>query len=129
MQAAMSRPCPRSLRQAFSTAHEKQYGYSSADEAIETMNLRVIARASTGVARVPNRVTFDDEMSGTGGKRFAYFGPDVGSLATPICGRRDLDARWRKGPLLIEEFDSTTVVPPDGRARSLAWDIIEIELE
>ena len=31
--------------------------------------------------------------------------------------------------LLIEEFDSTTVVPPDGRARLSTWGTIEIELE
>jgi hypothetical protein len=38
-------------------------------------------------------------------------------------------AEWRNGPLLIEEFDSTTVVPPDGRARLSTWGTIEIELE
>jgi hypothetical protein len=39
-----------------------------------------------------------------------------------------LGAAWRAGPLLIEEFDSTTVVPPDGRARRIDWDIIDVEL-
>ncbi len=121
-------PAEAALHQAFSTAHEKQYGYSSAEETIETMNLRVIARASSGVARVPNRVCFDDDMPGTGGTRIAYFGPQIGSLATPICTRSDLTATWRNGPLLVEEFDSTTVVPPDGRVRCVAWDTIEIEL-
>jgi len=34
-----------------------------------------------------------------------------------------------ESPLLIDEFDSTTVVPPDGRVRLTTWDTIEIELE
>jgi N-methylhydantoinase A len=118
-----------SLRQAFSAMHERQYGYSSPDEAIETMNLRVIARASSGVARVPDLLSFDDEVPGAGGTRLVYFGPATGSLATPVCARSDLDDTWRNGPLLVEEFDSTTVVPPDGRARCVAWNTIEIELE
>jgi hypothetical protein len=45
-----------------------------------------------------------------------------------VCGRGEIDATWRAGPLLIEEFDSTTVVPLDGHARRIGWDTIEIEL-
>jgi len=57
-----------------------------------------------------------------------YFGPEFGAVPTPVCGRVDLGSEWTKGPLLVEEFDSTTVVPPDGRARVIAWDTIEIEI-
>jgi N-methylhydantoinase A len=57
-----------------------------------------------------------------------YFGPEIGAVETPVCGRAEIDGTWRAGPLLIEEFDSTTVVPPDGRARRTGWDTIEIEL-
>ncbi len=117
------------LRELFSVTHQQQYGYRSDTEVIETMNLRVIARAATGISQVPDRLTIDDEQLGTGGARWVYFGPAFGSLLTPICQRGDLDAQWRSGPLLVEEFDSTTVVPPDGRARRIAWDTIEIELE
>jgi N-methylhydantoinase A len=122
-------PVAQGLRSTFSRLHEQQYGYSSPDEAIETMNLRVIARASTGLAQVPDRFALDDATTSASGTRQAYFGPQFGSLETPICGRGDLAAGWRRGPLLVEEFDSTTVVPPDGRARCIAWDTIEIELE
>jgi hypothetical protein len=40
----------------------------------------------------------------------------------------ELGAEWRAGPLLVEEFDSTTVVPPGGRARRIAWDTIDVEV-
>jgi N-methylhydantoinase A len=117
------------LRELFSVLHEQQYGYRSDTEAIETMNVRVIARASTGSAHVPEQLTIGDEQPGTAGARSVYFGPAFGALSTPICVRADLGAQWRQGPLLVEEFDSTTVIPPDGRARCIAWDTIEIELE
>jgi len=56
------------------------------------------------------------------------YDPQLGARPTRVCGRADLGATWTAGPLLVEEFDSTTVVPPDGRARLIAWDTIEIEL-
>ncbi|HWM77896.1 MAG TPA: hydantoinase/oxoprolinase family protein, partial [Methylomirabilota bacterium] len=47
------------------------------------------------------------------GEREAYFGPGHGVIRTPVIGREDLDARPRPGPLLIDEYDATTLVPPD----------------
>jgi hypothetical protein len=41
----------------------------------------------------------------------------------------DVGGEWRRGPLLVEEFDSTTVVPPTGRIRRIAWDTLEIEID
>lgn len=117
------------LRELFSATHEQQYGYRSDGETIETMSVRVIARASTGTSQVPDRLSFGDDRSSTRGARTVYFGPEFRALDTPICTRGELGAQWRTGPLLVEEFDSTTVVPPDGRARCIAWDTIEIELE
>ena len=64
-----------------------------------------------------------------GVKLRVYFGPEFGAVRTPIRTRGALGADWLDGPLLIEEFDSTTVVPPDGRVRCIAWDTLEIELE
>jgi N-methylhydantoinase A len=117
-----------SLRQSFSAAHERQYGYRSDEEAVETMNLRVIARGVAATAHVPERLTLGAEAYAGVGARQVYFGPEIGWVRTPICARAELGEAWRQGPLLVEEFDSTTVIPPGGRARRIAWDTIEIEL-
>jgi N-methylhydantoinase A len=116
------------LRAAFSRQHERQYGYSSADETIETMNLRLVARGVAKTARVPARLSLAEETAPPGGSRRVYFGPERGWIDTPILTRMQLGAAWRAGPLLIEEFDSTTVVPPDGRVRRIDWDVIDVEL-
>ncbi len=49
--------------------------------------------------------------------RPAYFGPPHGALPTPVLRRADLGSGSRRGPLIIEEYDSTVVVPPDCRVR------------
>jgi N-methylhydantoinase A len=127
-------PCPADkalvtvLGRLFGEAHERQYGYRSDAEAVETMNLRVIARAAMDSSRIPDRLALDHGHASAAASRGAYFGPEFGSIETPVCVRSAVGTQWRTGPLLIEEFDSTTVVPPDGRARLSEWDTIEIEL-
>ena len=55
--------------------------------------------------------------------RKAYFG-DHGWLETPVVSRADL-ATARSGPLIVEEYDSTCVVPPGARAeRDAAGNIV-----
>ncbi|MBM3357633.1 MAG: hypothetical protein FJY54_07885 [Betaproteobacteria bacterium] len=45
------------------------------------------------------------------GERSAYFGGEHGWLATRTCARRDMAREPRRGPLIIQEFDSTILVP------------------
>jgi N-methylhydantoinase A len=116
------------LRAVFDAAHERQYGYRSDEEVVEIMNARVIARGGAGT-QIPERLSLSDTAGSSASARTVYFGPELGALPTPVCGRGELSGNWTRGPLLIEEFDSTTVVPPDGRARIIAWDTIEIEIE
>jgi N-methylhydantoinase A len=116
------------LRARFGAAHERQYGYRSDEEAIETMNLRVIARGLADAAHVPERLSLAAGTHPGTGARQVYFGPETGWVKVPVATRAELGEGWRQGPLLVEEFDSTTVVPPDGRARRIAWDTIEIVL-
>jgi N-methylhydantoinase A/acetone carboxylase, beta subunit len=127
-------PCPADkaivtvLARLFGEAHERQYGYRSDAETVETMNLRVIARAAMVSSRIPDRLAVEDGHASVTTTRGVYFGPEFSSIETPVCGRDAVGTRWRTGPLLIEEFDSTTVVPPDGRVRLSEWNTIEIEL-
>jgi N-methylhydantoinase A len=121
-------PLAADLRDAFSAAHERQYGYRSDEEEIETMNLRVIARGVDPRRRVPEQLSFTRSSVLREEARDVYFGPGLGWVATPIVQRASLGGAWRQGPLLVEEYDSTTVVPPDGRVRRISWDTVEMEL-
>ena len=51
----------------------------------------------------------------TDSQRQVYFGSEGGYVSTPVIERRDL-AVPRSGPLLIDEYDTTIVIPPYTRA-------------
>ena len=44
--------------------------------------------------------------------RNAYFGERYGSLDTPVLFMEEIGSSPRSGPLLIDTYDSTVVVPP-----------------
>ena len=46
-------------------------------------------------------------------ERSVLFDPAIGPVATPVLLRAELTASPRRGPLLIQEYDTTVVVPPD----------------
>jgi N-methylhydantoinase A len=118
------------LREAFEMEHEVQHGYRSPREALQFTSLRVVARrAGRGVSewRSPGIWTGRPRAPARG-QRPVYFGPAVGWIETPVVGRSDLDARLRQGPLAIEEYDSTTIVPPEARARRDEHGNILVEL-
>lgn len=71
-------------------------------------------------------------MSGRVGRsmRDAYFGRHHGILATPVLSRFELGREEpRGGPLLIDEYDATTLVPPGCSARLDHFDNIVIRIE
>ena len=109
-----------SLRRAFAAEHERQYGHASLDDPVTLVNLRLTARvarpssaASGGWRPAPSAA----HRPAPGSERQAWFGRAHGLLATPIIGRADLDSVARSGPLLVDEYDATTLVPPGATAR------------
>ncbi len=103
------------LAEAFHAEHETTYGYAMRDERVEIVSLKVKARAARATAAPDwNRMRGG---KGPGGERTAYFGRDRGAQSVRVLGRGDLDERSQPGPLVIEEYDSTTVVPPGWSAR------------
>jgi N-methylhydantoinase A len=67
--------------------------------------------------------------SGGHGNRSAYFGTRVGRVDTPVLDRASLSSSPRRGPLIVEEYDATTVVPPDCSASLDTWGNIIINIQ
>ena len=105
------------LATAFAREHERTYGHAAPGDPIQVVNLRVTARLVGPVARPAVRLG-SGRGAGASGTRHAYFGREHGSRATPVLARGDLGARPRPGPILVDEYDATTLVPP-GAAASL----------
>jgi len=113
--AAWSEDALRELAQAFGREHERTYGHRAEGDPIQMVNLRLTARMRPAADRASLRL--GDDRSGARGERRAYFGPAHGELATPVITRAQLGATPRSGPLLVDEYDATTLVPPGCAAR------------
>ena len=48
--------------------------------------------------------------------RKAYFGPDIGLVTSRVVSRDGLENNAIEGPLIIEDYEGTVVVPPDCKA-------------
>jgi N-methylhydantoinase A len=113
------------LGRLFTDAHNQAYGYYRNDP-IELMSLRLRALASAAslsFAELAGRysgegsqteIVADTALGQKGGKtnqREAFFGPAHGLLTTPLRSRFGITGP-EHGPLIIEEPDTTVVVPP-----------------
>jgi N-methylhydantoinase A len=105
----------------FAAAHHQAYGYASPEERIQIVAVKVLGRGISAAPRVPNRLVRDRENHQQESRRRAYFGPDVGWIETPVVPRPLLGPTPRPGPLIIEEYDSTSIVRPGWAAHLDAW--------
>jgi N-methylhydantoinase A len=116
------------LTEAFAREYARTYGFATG-EALELVNVRLVAtgvrshrldfrslRVAAGAApgsTAPRKIAFDRR------------GPAV---ETPVLAREALPAAGMAGPLIVEGYDSTVVVPPGARIRRDAHDALSITL-
>jgi N-methylhydantoinase A len=104
------------LEEAFGTEHERTYGHRAGrDEPVELVSIQVVGAGFRAGSGVPERVIVSRPEPAPPPPRQAYFGRERGWMETPIVRRSSLAAA-RSGPLIVEEYDSTCVIPPDTRA-------------
>ena len=110
---------------AFEDEHERLYGHrSDPDNPIEVVAVRSIGCAGTsGETRV---IRAAERLKDGVRNRKAYFGSKWGELNTPVVVRGELK-QSAEGPLLIDEYDSTIVIPPDMSARCDEFDNIVMQ--
>jgi N-methylhydantoinase A len=105
------------LARLFTEAHHREFGYSR-DDPIELVSLRLRATAVATRLRFADlvqQVPKEGNTASAPAARQAYFGPRHGLQRVPIRRRWDI-AREEPGPLIVEEPDTTVVVPPEWRA-------------
>ncbi len=115
------------LTQAFGDLHEQTYGYRSDNEKVQIVALKVIGRGIAKAARVPEQVARAKERISESGRRNAYYGPEAGWIETEVLPRVALSETPVDGPLIVEEYDTTTVVRPGWRAWRDGWNNIVME--
>ena len=115
------------LRATYGDLHQQTYGYRSDREPLQFVSLKVVGRGIPKSSRVPARVSRAQESISKAGIRRAYFGAELGWLETRLMPRVALTAKPVDGPLIIEEYDTTTVVRPGWTARLDGWNNIIME--
>jgi N-methylhydantoinase A len=95
----------------FDEEHEKTYGHrASVGEGYLFVNFRLTGkiRRHAGSAQLSKKNSDSHRR-----QRNAYFGNTYKWKDTPVLFRSDLTEIPKRGPILIDEYDTTTVVPPD----------------
>jgi len=121
----------QALTEAFAFAHERRYGFASPEETVELVNLRVTARGTRRGTGMPHALDVLDApaLASAPRQRRVYFGPETGWRDCPVLAREAVAPEWQAGPLLVDEFDSTTVVPPGCWVRRGGWNVLEVSLD
>ncbi|MCB6610703.1 hydantoinase/oxoprolinase family protein [[Clostridium] symbiosum] len=102
------------MKKDFFLAHEMNYGYYNPEAPVQFVNFRSEA---IGLVTKPELSELEYEMSDPGtaviSRRNVYF-EKTGTIECPVYGREKLGKCARvEGPCIIEQMDSTTVIPPD----------------
>ena len=110
--------------------HRESYGYDMRGQSVEVVNLRLVVtverKAPPHEKHNVVRGTVKNAMSGT---RKVWF-PESGFVTTPVYDRERLPAGCRVvGPAIVEQMDTTTVVPPRAKLRSDKLGYLHIEVE
>ena len=117
---------PEQMRDAFEREHERTYGHKAPDDPVELVNLRVeVTLPREGAHRWGGAAARESAPQGPR-ERLAYFGAASGERAAPLLARDELGTDDQPGPLIIEEYDTTILVPPGCSARRDAWDNVVI---
>jgi N-methylhydantoinase A len=103
---------------AFHRAHGRRFGHQHPDESVEIVNVRVIARGGLAKPRFPTEEAGGaDAAEARIGAKGVFFGPEA-PVTTQLYERGRLRAGNQiRGPAIIFQLDTTTVIPPTWGAR------------
>ena len=110
------------LDEAFHQEHQRTYSHMARGEPVGMVSIRVVATVPMTDGEAPARLQEADASTITDPPiREVYFGPAFGVRPTPVVRRDRLGERGTAGPLIVEEYDSTCVVPPDAKVATDEW--------
>jgi N-methylhydantoinase A len=100
------------VRKAFDDVYAARYGYASAGEAVEIVTWKLSAVAAAPHVSLPKAASREGEHIRKAVRK-AYFPEASGYVDCPVYDRYRLGAGTTiTGPAIVEERESTTVLPP-----------------
>jgi N-methylhydantoinase A len=117
------------LLQSFHARHREFYGYDMPEQGVEIVNLRLVVTAARDAPPAEQPASGGNLVQALAETRSVWF-PETGFTATPIYKRELMPLGTSfEGPLIIEQMDTTTVVPPRSRFNIDASGTMHLELE
>jgi N-methylhydantoinase A/oxoprolinase/acetone carboxylase beta subunit/N-methylhydantoinase B/oxoprolinase/acetone carboxylase alpha subunit len=109
------------LAARFEDEHERTYGVR--EDANAPIEIRALRLAVLGGERADGAGPGDTDAAPRqqSKQRTIDFRDDNGAVSTEVCRRGDVTVDGREGPLAVDEYDTTVVVPPGWHA-ARAWD-------
>ncbi len=107
------------IRRGLAKAHEERFGYADPTREVEVVVARVKARAAGFRVRTDGAISERDGPPNGGKRRVAESAIVVWERPrrTTIIERESVARRGVRGPAVVTQFDTTTLVPPGWRAR------------
>ncbi len=99
----------KAMRSGFDAEHARTYGHSTPGDPVDLISLKVMGRLAAGDGEFDRWSLASAPASSS--SRKAFFGV-AGWHDTPVVSRADLAGEKRHGPVIVEEYDSTCVIPP-----------------
>jgi len=126
---ALDKASLEKLTRAFHRRHKGYYGYDMPEQPVEIVNLRLVVtgkrRSLAHESASLGRGTLKDALLE---KRKVWF-PETGFVLTPVYDRDRLSLQSRiTGPAIIEQMDTTTVVPPGARVKPDRYGYLHMEI-
>jgi N-methylhydantoinase A len=102
------------IRTTFDRVYAKRYGFASPDKPVEATTWKLTAYGDSPTLEIPKFAPGEgDGEPIPAGMRPAYFPETGGYVETPVFNRYELiPSQVVAGPAIIEEWESTTVIPP-----------------
>lgn len=117
----------RTLTEVFAAEHLRSNGFRAPPgEPAELTGLSIVARGLPERPRLPASIPVPPAIQ-TGNRRIWL--PGSGWETVPVIGRGSLTSSPQAGPLLIQEYDATCLVPPGSAARIDEFGNIRITLD
>ena len=110
--------------------HHEFYGYDMPEQPVEVVSLRLVVTIERN-APTPEKMNFarGTVKDAIAEKRKVWF-PETGFVTTPVYDRDRLPANCRiAGPAIIEQMDTTTVVPPRAKLSNKKNGYLYLEVE
>ena len=115
--------------EAFHSEHEREHSYRREDSPVEVYQLNVRAVGETEKAELPSHDGDGGDLEPCG-SREVVFARGEDAVEAPVYKRDDLPAGASfEGPALIDQLDSTVLVPPGVQVEVDEWLNIRMQIE